>query len=64
MPAECHLVIENLCCIEIDDTEQVQWYDINRIEIADDESYAKLIGNIPITVVFTSDSRLRIRLED
>jgi len=63
LPPAYRLVIENLSGVEIDDKAGVQWYDINRIVIGDDESEARLIGNIPITVTFKSDDRLQIRLD-
>ncbi|MCB9838082.1 MAG: hypothetical protein H6813_01985 [Phycisphaeraceae bacterium] len=58
-----HLVVENVDSIEINDSQNVRWYDINSIKIEDDDSRAKLVGNIPITVVFRSDSRLRVRID-
>ena len=38
MSLECLLVIDNLSRIEVDDTERVQWFDMNRAIIAEDFS--------------------------
>jgi hypothetical protein len=57
------LVIENVDRIEVVDTERVDWYDINRVEIADDGRACRVHGNIPVLLIVSGSTRLVVRVE-
>ncbi|MGD9691906.1 MAG: hypothetical protein AB7G17_03615 [Phycisphaerales bacterium] len=57
----CELEIRGVRSMEVRDTEEVGWYDVDWIEVDDGNTEAVIHGNVPITVVIRGELEFGLR---